>query len=97
MKTQAKEKTASSENPGVKRSEFIRLTHGAGLSLFGYVTLHAPEELLKDGYFDAVQDSLEKFDRIEATAGAGGRKPTHMTLAVNESDHEAGVKVEALR
>lgn len=91
---------ANQANPGrprVMRGDFVRLTDGAGLSLFGYVTAHPLEDVLSPGYFDGVHDALERHDRIELTADAGGESPKHRTLVVVDRGPGRGVTVKNLR
>ena len=97
MDTPLPENHANPGRPRVVRGDFVRLTDGAGLSLFGYVTAHPLEDVLSPGYFDGVNDALERHDRIELTADAGGESPKHRTLVVVEADRARGVRVRSLR
>ena len=69
--------------PRVRRGDLHRLSEGAnGLNLWGYVTADPLSRVLAPGYFAPVAGWLAPFDRILVTAGAGSRRPGHVTLVV---------------
>ncbi|MDJ0944227.1 MAG: hypothetical protein QNJ30_12215 [Kiloniellales bacterium] len=73
----------------VRRAELHRLSEGAnGLNLWGYITPDPLCRVLAPGYFAPVAAWLAPFDRILVTAGAGGRRPCHVTLVVADRGPE---------
>ena len=80
-------------------SEFVRMSEGAGLSMFGVITDDHLSDLLAPGYFHQARGALERFDRIMFTAAAGSPGPVHGTLIVTGADKAtrgAGVTVKVL-
>ncbi len=83
--------------PRANHQDTPRLTAAnVGIGVWGHLTTQLLETVLESGYFDLVQDGVERHDRIIVTASAESTVPEHATLVVTRSEPGHGVDVAVL-